>query len=313
MARVITEASAFSKIIFLFGPTGVGKTGLLPRLFRHGYGVVNADSIQVYRHLDIGSAKPSRELQALVPHELLDIEDPWQQFSVGAFVRMADQAVLRIASRGDIPVLTGGTAYYFKHFLYGLSEAPPADSDVRKEIAAVKDEKGLAWCHRWLAEVDPASASRIHPSDTQRILRALEVWRGSGRPLSSYSLPADARYGMAPLIIGLERPRNELKERISRRVDQMFAEGLEDEMRRLLAMGAVPSWPGMQGIGYREFFQAMRGGEMSRSDIAARIARDCELYAKRQYTFFRSFANVAWLHPDDIEGISALVTAYAAS
>ncbi|AEC02128.1 tRNA (adenosine(37)-N6)-dimethylallyltransferase MiaA [Parasphaerochaeta coccoides] len=305
-----TETAYFSRIIFLFGPTGVGKTGLLPRLFRHGYGVINADSIQVYRHLDIGSAKPSRQLQSLVPHELLDVAEPWEQFSVGTFVRMADEAVIRIASKGDIPVLTGGTAYYFKHFLHGLSEAPPADSRIRNEIAGIKEEKGLAWCHQWLAEVDPVSAVRIHPSDTQRILRALEVWQSTGRPLSSFTVPDGPRHGMKPLIIGLERERDDLKERIAQRVKAMFEEGLEDEMRRLLMMGAVSSWPSMQGIGYREFFQAMRGGEMTHSGIATQIARNCHLYAKRQYTFFRSFADVTWMHPDDDTGIKHLVDVY---
>lgn len=307
---MITDTSAFKKVIFLFGPTGVGKTGLLPRLFRHGFKIINADSIQVYRYLDIGSAKASREFLREMPHELLDIVDPWEQFSVGAFVQQADEAVKKIVEGGDIPVLTGGTAYYFKHFLYGLSDAPPADLHVRAHVASLKEMHGLAWCHARLDQVDPVSATRIHPSDTQRVLRALEVWYSTGQPLSSYSLPTVPRYGMQPLLIGLERPKEELWERIRIRVENMFQEGLENEIRMLLDMGAQADWPGMQGIGYREFFQAMRNGEASRNGIAAHIARDCQLYAKRQYTFFRSFGNVHWMHPDDESGIASLVDAY---
>lgn len=299
------------RVVFLFGPTGVGKTELLFHLFNTGFSVVNADSMQVYRHLDIGSAKPSSEILAAVPHYLVDIYDPWEQFSVGDFVRLADEACEEIASQGKIPVLSGGTAYYFKHFLYGLSEAPASDSVIREQVAGQLAEHGLAWCFERLSRIDPVSAARIHPADAYRVTRALEVYEGSGRPLSSYALPDVPRDGMRPLIIGLQRDWEELKQRIELRVRQMFEQGLLEEIRGLVRMGARDSWPGMQGIGYQEFFRAMRGGELSIHGISSQIVRDSRLYAKRQNTFFKSFADVRWMHPEDEDGIRKLVEEYS--
>ncbi len=300
------------RVVFLFGPTGVGKTELLFHLFNTGFSVVNADSMQVYRHLDIGSAKPSPEILAAVPHYLVDIYDPWEQFSVGDFVRLADEACEEIASQGKTPVLSGGTAYYFKHFLYGLSEAPASDPVIREQVAGQLSEHGLAWCFERLSRIDPVSAARIHPSDAYRVTRALEVYEGSGRPLSSYALPDVPRDGMRPLIIGLQRDWEELKQRIELRVRQMFEQGLLEEIRGLVRMGARDSWPGMQGIGYQEFFRAMRGGELSIHGISSQIVRDSRLYAKRQNTFFKSFTDVRWMHPEDEDGIRKLVDEYSA-
>lgn len=300
------------RVIFLFGPTGVGKTDLLFHLFNIGFSVVNADSMQVYRHLDIGSAKPSLEIRAAVPHYLVDIYDPWEQFSVGDFIRLADDACDAIEAQGKVPIISGGTAYYFKHFLYGLSEAPASDPTIRAQVARQLATWGLPWCYDRLSKVDPVSAARIHPSDAYRITRALEVYEGSGRPLSSYSLPDTPRNGMCPLIIGLQRDWEELKKRIELRVRLMFEQGLVDEIRSLIRLGAQDSWPGMQGIGYQEFFRAMRGGELSMEGIASQIVRNSRLYAKRQNTFFKSFANVQWMHPEDEEGIRVLVDEYLA-
>ncbi len=305
-----TDAATSHRLIFLFGPTGVGKTDLLTHLFHTGFSVVNADSMQVYRHLDIGSAKPSAEVLSQVEHYLIDIFDPWQQFNAGDFVQLADAACSEIRAKGNVPVVCGGTAYYFKNFLYGLGEAPPSDPQVRKTVEQMIASHEPGWGHARLAQVDPPSAKRIHPSDGYRIQRALEVYEGSGRPLSSYALPTQPRNGMQPLIIGLERNWEELKRRIELRVDMMFDMGLIDEIRKLLALGATEQWPGMQGIGYQEFFRAMKGGELSVGGIAQQIVRNSRLYAKRQYTFFRSFADVQWMHPQDEAAISRLVGEY---
>lgn len=301
-----------NRLIFLFGPTGVGKTALLERLFSSRFQVVNADSKQIYRHLDIGSAKPEPSLLRLIPHHLVDIRDPWEQFSVGEFVKLADSACLAIHQGGDIPVICGGTAYYFKHFFFGLPASPKSDPDTRKRIAKLADERGLTWCHDRLFQVDPISAGRIHPSDAYRITRALEVYESSGKPLSSFPVPNQARAGINPLIIGLLRDRRELDERIEQRVEAMFSMGLEDEIARLRSMGAEPAWPGMQGIGYREFFIADEHPEWSVSEIARLIVRNSRLYAKRQMTFFKSLPGVHWVHPDDIEAIRTLVSSHQA-
>lgn len=286
---------AFRRIVFLFGPTGVGKTELLLSLDPAKFAVVNADSVQVYRGLDIGSAKALAEVRSRIRHYLIDVEDPWNQFNVARFIALADQAVRDIASGGRIPILCGGTAYYFKQFLYGTSEAPASDPDIREKIASLTEEKGLAWAYARLGEVDPASQKRIHPNDAYRITRALEVYESSGRPLSSFAPSTTPRYGMRPLLYGLDRPGDELSARIALRVEEMFKEGLVEEIRGLLKMGAASDWPGMQGIGYKEFFDAMKDGDCSLGTIKAAITRNSRLYAKRQLTFFRSFEGVNWL------------------
>lgn len=298
------------RLIFLFGPTGVGKTALLERLFSTGFQVVNADSKQIYRFLDIGSAKPEPDLLRRIPHHLIDIKDPWEPFSVGEFVKLADDACDLIRHAGDTPIICGGTAYYFKHFYFGMPASPPSDQETRQRIADLAKEHGLPWCHRWLASVDPISANRIHPSDGYRITRALEVHESSGKPLSSFSIPTEARNGMHPLIIGLLRDTEELSQRIERRVARMFDAGLEDEMKRLLGMGAEASWPGMLGIGYQEFFLAHEHPEWTVEDIARQIVRNSRLYAKRQMTFFKSLPRVHWVHPDDMATLSMLVESH---
>ncbi|AEV30977.1 tRNA isopentenyltransferase MiaA [Sphaerochaeta pleomorpha str. Grapes] len=308
----LTSNSSYNPVIFLFGPTGVGKTELLLNLFKDRFSVVNADSIQVYRHLDIGSAKASKQIQEKIPHYLIDIFDPWEQFSVGDFIELADKACEEIRAQGRIPILSGGTAYYFKHFLYGLSEAPASDEHIRARVAQELEEKGGVWAYARLCEIDPVYANKIHPSDLYRISRALEVFETSGRPLSSYVIPSTYRNNMHPLILGLHREKQELKERIIARVQQMFDEGLIEEIRTILQMGGKSEWPGLQGIGYKEFFQAMESGEVSLPMIADQIAKNSRSYAKRQMTFFKSFAEVNWMQPDDQEAIAEMVAAYLA-
>lgn len=277
----------------------MGKTALLTELDPSLFEIINADSIQVYRGLDIGSAKASPAVRRRIPHHLVDVEDPWNQFTVARFIELADEAVVSIASRGKIPVLCGGTAYYFKQFIYGLSDAPASDPAIREAVRRETEEKGLGWAWRELGIVDPESQKRINPADAYRVTRALEVWRESGRPLSAFRPSDTPRYGMHPLLFGMVRPADELARRIACRVDQLFRDGLVDEMRSLLAAGARKDWPGMQGIGYREFFQAMEDGDASLATIRDAIVRDSRLYAKRQLTFFRSFADVTWLASPD--------------
>ncbi len=294
-----TQSNAFEHSIFIFGPTGVGKTELLLDLDPQRFSVINADSIQVYRYLDIGSAKASTAVRSAIEHHLIDIRDPWQQFSVGDFIEEADKACSLIHEQGKIPVISGGTAYYFKHFLYGLSQAPPSDDSLRASLALRIEQEGRLWALKYLQRVDPVSADRIHPSDMYRVSRALEVWETCGRPLSSFSLPDQPRYGMRPLVIGLSRSSDMLRQRLGQRVEAMFEEGLIEEIRSLLDMGAKSWWPGLQGIGYREFFQAMEHGECSQSIIADQIERNSRLYAKRQMTFFKSFTDAKWFDPRD--------------
>ncbi|MCK9547549.1 MAG: tRNA (adenosine(37)-N6)-dimethylallyltransferase MiaA, partial [Sphaerochaeta sp.] len=173
--------------------------------------------------------------------------------------------------------------------------------------------RGRAWAHAYLCQVDPESGARIHINDTYRISRALEVYRQSGRPLSSFDLPTEARRGMKPLIIAVVREQEELHRRIKERVGQMFAEGLEDEIRTLVAMGAERNWPALVGIGYREFFTALATGEYTKTMIADEIVRNSRAYAKRQLTFFKSFAQALWFDASQSQEITAAIESYLKS
>ncbi len=301
-----------NKVIFLFGPTAVGKTDLITNYFLNNYEVVNADSMQVYRYLDIGSAKPSLELMEKIPHHLVNILDPWTQFTVGQFIEEADKACAQIWAKGKIPVLTGGTAYYFKHFLYGLSSLPPADLEIRDHVANVIAEKGEEWAYKTMCLVDEVSGARINKNDLYRISRVLEVFEQTGKPLSSFEVPTKHRNNMQPLIIGLYRDKDELQQRIALRVELMLKDGLVEEMKTLFRMGAEQSWPGMQGIGYKEFFEARESGESSLTTIAEAIITNSRKYAKRQLTFFKSFANCHWVNPKDTESLTELIENYLA-
>jgi len=315
------------RLVFLFGPTAVGKTELLQRAFASGgrrpVEIISADSMQVYRHMDIGSAKPPAELRALIPHHLIDIRNPNEQFHVGDFVSLAEALAEDIASTGHIPIVAGGTAFYFRNLLYGLPGTPSGDSEARARIHARQAVVGLEGLYLDLVEVDPVSAQRIAPNDRYRIVRALEVFYSSGKPLSSFPMPNTPRSDLEVLVIGLNRPREELSVRIGERVEEMFDLGLCEEVQRLLAMGYLPDDPGFRGIGYREFrdicppechrdIEAFIGWIASLDpDAITRlkdaVKLDSRKYAKRQTTFFRALPDVRWLDPDDPEAVGDLV------
>ena len=318
--NIQSQSNSNKKVVFLFGPTAVGKTQLLCDCFS-GFGeVVNADSVQVYKHLDIGSAKADATTIAKIPHHLIDILEPWENYNVADFIRLADQACQDIWSRGKLPVVSGGTAFYFKHFLFGLSEAPKSNEEVRTQVACYIKEVGLSQAHQYLCSVDPVSGARINPNDGYRISRALEVFKASGKPLSSFELPTTPRNGMQVLSIGLCRDKEELRSRIGLRVKLMFEQGLLEEIRQLLQLGANPAWQSMQGIGYKEFLNHVWRGEseaslkaleeLSSSELEA-IAGEIEMnsihYAKRQMTFFKSFADVNWVDPQDWGAVRRLL------
>lgn len=265
--------------------------------------MVSADSMQVYRGLDIGSAKPDRAYLAKLPHHLIDIRDPHQQFTAGDFVREADKLIPEIIARGKIPVLSGGTAFYFRNFLYGLPEIPLIDPSIREKLNSQLVQNGLEVLYEELKACDPVSAQRLNPNDSSRIIRAVEVYRGTGRPLSSFNYSTKLRISYPVKIIGLKRDRAELYERIDRRVEIMFQQGLVEEVRRLLRDGVTALMPAMKGIGYSEFFDMMNRGCMTMRSLKAKIKQDSRRYAKRQITFFKSLKGVKWFSPLDSEGI----------
>lgn len=286
-------------VLVLFGATGVGKTDSL-RYLQEGLGtpieVISADSMQVYRGMDIGTAKPSIQFRSELPHHLIDIRNPDQQFTLGDFIGGCQDAVSDLHRRAILPVVSGGTAFYLKHLLFGMPEAPVSQPEVRGELEEILSLRGLEYLRRELEAVDPVSAGRIGAGDAYRIIRALEVWRISGRPLSSFSREGRMREDWRVLILGLERPREELYARINTRVEQMFQAGLEDEVAVLVDRGYGPEDPGMRGIGYREFFAAE-----SRAERIELIQRNTRRYAKRQETFFRGLRQTHWNHPGTIK------------
>ena len=295
------------RAVVLFGPTAVGKTGLTEELFSSGYEIINADSVQVYKYLDIASAKPEKELMDKIPHHLVAIRFPWEQYTSGDFCNDAENLIKEINSRGRIPLITGGTAYYFKQLLYGPSLTPISNRETREEIQKEIDEIGLDAAYLRLEALDKKAAEKIDKNDRYRISRALEVIKDTGRPLSSFPVSDSVRSDIDFVIIGLKRDKKELEERIKLRVDIMFNNGAVEEIKNLLTMGADPSWPGMQGIGYREWFGALSSGECSISSIKDMIVRSSIKYAKRQMTFFSSFKDTTWFSPNDYDGINNLI------
>ena len=292
-----------NRAVVLFGPTAVGKTALTEELFSKGFEIINADSVQVYRFLDIASAKPEKELVEKIPHHLVDIRFPWEQYNSGDFCKDAERLIKEINERGNIPLITGGTAYYFKQLLYGPSSTPESNPKTREEIQRTIDDIGLDKAYEMLMSLDMEAAKKIDKNDRYRISRALEVIKDTGRPLSSFPVSDTLREDIDFVIIGLKREKKELEERIRKRVDIMFDSGAVREMKALLSMGANLSWPGMQGIGYREWFNAMESGEVNISIIKDMIIRSSIKYAKRQMTFFSSFSDTLWFSPNDIEKI----------
>ena len=292
-----------NRAVVLFGPTAVGKTALTEELFSKGFEIINADSVQVYRFLDIASAKPEKELVEKIPHHLVDIRFPWEQYNSGDFCKDAERLIKEINERGNIPLITGGTAYYFKQLLYGPSSTPESNPKTREEIQRTIDDIGLDKAYEMLMSLDMEAAKKIDKNDRYRISRALEVIKDTARPLSSFPVSDTLREDIDFVIIGLKREKKELEERIRKRVDIMFDSGAVREMKALLSMGADLSWPGMQGIGYREWFNALESGEVNISIIKDMIIRSSIKYAKRQMTFFSSFSDTVWFSPNDIEKI----------
>jgi tRNA dimethylallyltransferase len=297
-------------VFILFGPTASGKTDILFRLFGEDgpfplmAEIISADSMQVYRGMDIGTAKPSAWEKEQLPHHLIDIRDPGEQFNAGDFVRLAGELATDIAQRGKLPVISGGTGFYLKNFIRGLPESPPCDAAIRAALKLELQEKGSAALMAELARSDPISAERIHLNDEYRLLRALEVVRLTGQPLSSYKVPDVGTTGSFSsrcrfLVTGISRPREELYRRINERCAAMFDQGLPEEVRKLHDAGYTPRDPGLRAIGYREFFVEDPPGEFRLSQdltgLQSLIAQNSRNYAKRQITFFNSLQEAKWI------------------
>ena len=284
------------KLLVVQGPTASGKTAFAVELAeRYGGEIVNADAVQVYRRLDIGTAKPSAELRRRVPHHLLDIVDPDEEFTAADFRRRAAAAIADIHGRGKRALLVGGTGLYIRALTRGLASSPGGDDAIRAELEAQVHREGPLSLHRRLEELDPVTAARLHPNDRVRIVRALEVFLTTGHPLSSFQ---DAhRFGEAPydcFKLGIAVAREELYRRIEERVDRMIADGLVDEVRGLIAAGYPPTLKALGSIGYREVCSHLAGAYPL--DEAIRLIKQhTRNYAKRQLTWFRKDSEILWV------------------
>jgi len=271
--------------------------------------MINADSMQVYRYLDIGSAKPSRQTRERIKYHLIDLVEPSFQFNAGMFVHHTEDLIREISERRKLPVIVGGTAFYLRSFIFGLPASPTGDLKIRQELQQLYIKKGNLFLYNKLKEVDARSAEKIAAADTYRIIRALEVFQTTGKPLSSFQVPATIRKDYNFLLIGLNRERGELYKRIDSRVDRMFEQGLVKEIVTLLERGCKWDDPGMQGIGYREFFE-MQKGCLSIGGVRELIKRNSRRYAKRQLTFFRSLPEVLWFDPGQITEIRETISRF---
>lgn len=293
----------------LIGPTAIGKTALSIDLAREfNCEIVSVDSMQVYRYMDIGTAKASVAERHTVVHHLIDIVDPDEEYNAARFVKDCLEAVQSIHSRGLIPLLTGGTGLYLKALKNGLFPAPATDQSIRKKLHRRLSEEGSITLHEELGEYDPASAERIHPHDSARIIRALEVYFSTGTIMSAHlrqqaSAGRTARFSSF-ITVGLTCEREHLYQRINRRTAQLFDLGLEAEVRGLLKMGYDAGLKSMQSIGYRHMVHYI-DGEWTRQKCQDFLARDTRRYAKRQYTWFNRDESICWFEREDADGIFA--------
>jgi tRNA dimethylallyltransferase len=296
------------KVIVICGPTGIGKTAVSINLAeKFGGEIVSADSMQIYRHMDIGTAKPTPEELAQIEHHMIDIVDPDEDFDAVQYSKQARSRIAEIVNRGLIPFVVGGTGLYIKALLHGLFQSKPVDPQIRTRLKQEAEENGSGFLFERLKKIDPAAAGRIHPNDSYRIIRALETIESSGKTISEHHQNhcfADDPF--AALKIGLQMDRQNLYPRIDNRVDLMIEAGLVEEVKKLLAMGYSAELKSMQSIGYRHV-DGFLEGRLSWDECVRTLKRDTRRYAKRQLTWFGADRDIIWQAPADVKNIISLV------
>lgn len=296
------------KIICVVGPTASGKTAMAVELAKRYNGeVLSCDSMQLYRHMDIGTAKPTTEEMEGIPHHMIDVLEPDEVFSVGRYVEMAEPILQDILARGKTCVICGGTGLYVDSLIAGRTFAPYPETGRRQELEALAGEKGIEAVIALLREFDPVSAETLHPGNKRRIIRAAEVYLETGKTITQHNLETQAvppKY--EPVWLGLDfTHRAELYARIDRRVDLMMEQGLLQEIENLLARGVPASATSLQAIGYKEPMAALRG-EMTMEQAVEKIKQESRRYAKRQLTWFRRNKQIHWLFREEKTGFEPI-------
>ncbi len=288
------------KVLIIVGPTAVGKTALsLSVAEALGGEIVSADSRQVYKYMDIGTAKPSREEMSRVKHHFIDIRQPDQYYSAGEYGREARVRIAALHDKGIMPVVVGGSGFYIQALVDGLFAPKISDPDIKQRWRDKVREMGQDAVFRYLKQVDPASAERLHPNDTQRVVRALEVYELSGQPISDFKKGGETPADFVPVFIGLNRDREELYKRIEKRVDVMLKSGLVDEVKGLRDRGWGPELNALKTVGYQEVYDYFNGN-LTVSEMGERIKINSRRYAKRQLTWFRRDRRVLWIELDQL-------------
>ena len=301
-----------TKVVIVLGPTAVGKSELaLAAALKTGAEIVNADSQQVYRYMNIGTWKPSQEVRQKVPHHLIDIVEPDEEFNAALFREKATEIIRDIDRRKNHALVCGGTGLYIKALTHGIFIGPARDEQLRASLASEAEKNGLGSLYKRLRELDPQAAAAIHPHDRVRIVRALEVYALTGKRLSQWQREHGFKESWCETLkIGLERARDELYALINRRCEEMFSLGLIEEVESLVRRGYDFEHKAMQSIGYRHAGLYLRGA-VSLSEALELMKRDTRRFAKRQLTWFRADREIRWFHPErDRDEILESITAF---
>lgn len=287
-------------ILVIAGPTAAGKTAVsIAMAKRYGGEIVSCDSMQLYKYMDIGSAKPTPEEMEGIPHHMIGVIDPREPFSVAVYQQMAKNAIDDILQRGKLPVICGGTGLYLNALLYEMDFGPSRRDDAyRKTLTDIAENEGEEALHRRLAAADPAAAARIHPHNVKRVIRALEAAELDGRPLSAFEQVRKKSDSYTARLLGVTWDRETLYRRIDERVDAMIEAGLEEEVRGLMAQGFTSDDIAMKGIGYKELLDHF-AGLYPREEAIRLIKRNTRHYAKRQLTWFRRYEEMVWFNGSD--------------
>jgi len=308
----MADSENIPRVIVVAGPTASGKSELSAWIAGAFDGeVVNADSMQIYRGMNIGTAKPSREAMSAIPHHLFDIVDPDEDFTAAEYARRARLTVLDICSRGKLPVIAGGTGLYIRALLSGLAESPGCDAALREECLQYALANGNEALHKLLCTVDPLAGARLHFNNRVRVIRALEVFRLTGRSIVEFQQEHSfALKWCNYLKIGIQVERLELYRRINLRVERMISEGLVAEVQALLGAGYLPEAKSLSAIGYREICSHL-AGEITLEESVSLIKRNTRHYAKRQLTWFNHEDDISWFNwPEEIDNVELAVKGF---